>query len=84
MYRTALRTASRPAAGCLRAQTLRAAPRRFASTTSPAVKSRTWKGSAFRWGLAAAAVYYYNTSTIFMDDGATGMSLVYWTGGQWH
>ncbi|KAK3192648.1 Oxidoreductase [Lecanicillium sp. MT-2017a] len=74
MYRTALRTASRPAAGCLRAQTLRAAPRRFASTTSPADKSRTWKASAFRWGLAAAAVYYYNTSTIFMDDGATAQT----------
>lgn len=74
MYRTALRTASRPAAGCLRAHTLRAAPRRFASTTSPADKSRSWKGSAVRIGLAAAAVYYYNTSTIFMDDGVARMS----------
>ncbi|KAM0326540.1 hypothetical protein ACHAQA_006409 [Verticillium albo-atrum] len=36
----------------------------------PADKPRTWKGSALRWGLAGAAVYYYNTSTIFADEPA--------------
>ncbi|EGX94603.1 mitochondrial intermembrane space protein Mia40 [Cordyceps militaris CM01] len=67
MYRTTLRSASRPAAAGLRAQTLRSAPRRFAST-SPADKSRSWKGSAVRWALAGGAVYYYSTSTVFAEE----------------
>lgn len=64
MYRTALRAGARPALSSLRS----AAPRRFASTASPADKSRSWKSSAVRWGLAVGAVYYYNTSTAFADE----------------
>ncbi|KAM3554570.1 hypothetical protein ARSEF4850_006395 [Beauveria asiatica] len=67
MYRAALRSASRPAVAGLRASTLRSAPRRFAST-SPADKSRSWKGSAVRWALAGGAVYYYSTSTVFAEE----------------
>ncbi|KAK1246543.1 hypothetical protein MKX08_000345 [Trichoderma sp. CBMAI-0020] len=67
MYRTALRNASRPAAGTLRTAALRTAPRRFAST-APADRSRSWKSSALRWGLAVAGVYYYNTSSVFADE----------------
>ncbi|KAL7948784.1 hypothetical protein V8C42DRAFT_312321 [Trichoderma barbatum] len=66
MYRAALRTASRPAVAGLRTS-VRTAPRRFAST-APADKSRSWKSSAIRWGLAVAGVYYYNTSSVFADE----------------
>ncbi|KAK7420432.1 Oxidoreductase [Neonectria magnoliae] len=67
--RTALRAAaSRPAIASLRAATARAAPRRFTSTAAPGAKSRSWKGSAVRWGLAFGAVYYYNTSPVFADE----------------
>ncbi|RSL65259.1 Mitochondrial intermembrane space import and assembly protein 40 [Fusarium duplospermum] len=68
MYRTTLRSASRPVIASLRSNTLRAAPRRFASTATPADKSRTWKSSVARLGLAAAAVYYYNTSPVFAEE----------------
>ncbi|KAM0283981.1 hypothetical protein ACHAQH_002176 [Verticillium albo-atrum] len=68
MYRHTIRSVPR-AASALRQTTVRSAPRRFAST-APADKPRTWKGSALRWGLAGAAVYYYNTSTIFADEPA--------------
>ncbi|KAF4467827.1 mitochondrial intermembrane space import and assembly 40, partial [Fusarium albosuccineum] len=71
MYRTTLRSASRPVAASLRSTTLRAAPRRFASTAPPADKSRTWKSSAARLGLAFAAVYYYNTSPVFAEEAAS-------------
>ncbi|OAA80739.1 mitochondrial intermembrane space protein Mia40 [Akanthomyces lecanii RCEF 1005] len=67
MYRSVLRSASRPAVASLRAQALRSAPRRFAST-SPADKSRSWKGSAVRWALAGGAVYYYSTSSVFAEE----------------
>ncbi|TQV94022.1 hypothetical protein V2A60_002910 [Cordyceps javanica] len=67
MYRTALRSATRPAVAGLRAQALRSAPRRFVST-SPADKSRSWKGSAVRWALAGGAVYYYSTSSVFAEE----------------
>ncbi|KAH6968975.1 hypothetical protein DER45DRAFT_36064 [Fusarium avenaceum] len=68
MYRTTLRSASRPVIANLRSTTIRAAPRRFNSTASPADKSRSWKSSAMRLGLAFGAVYYYNTSPIFADE----------------
>ncbi|KAJ4327667.1 Oxidoreductase [Fusarium piperis] len=71
MYRTTLRSASRPVIATLRSSTLRAAPRRFASTAAPTGKSRTWKSSVARLGLAAAAVYYYNTSPVFADQAAS-------------
>ncbi|KAI9172617.1 mitochondrial intermembrane space import and assembly protein [Paramyrothecium foliicola] len=71
MYRTALRSGSRPALSGLRTSAVRAAPRRFASTASPADKPRSWKGSAVRWGLAVGAVYYYSTSPVFADEAPT-------------
>ncbi|KAF4450264.1 Mitochondrial intermembrane space import and assembly protein 40 [Fusarium austroafricanum] len=68
MYRITLRSASRPVIASLRSNTIRAVPRRFNSTASPADKSRTWKNSVLRLGLAFGAVYYYNTSPIFADE----------------
>ncbi|KAI5456986.1 hypothetical protein BGZ63DRAFT_408451 [Mariannaea sp. PMI_226] len=70
MYRSTLRSASRPVIASLRSSAVRAAaPQRFASTaSSPVNKSRSWKSSAARWGLAFGAVYYYNTSPIFADE----------------
>ncbi|KAF5560283.1 mitochondrial intermembrane space import assembly 40 [Fusarium phyllophilum] len=68
MYRTTMRSASRPVIASLRSTTIRAAPRRFNSTATPADKSRSWKGSVARLGLAFGAVYYYNTSPVFADE----------------
>jgi intermembrane space import and assembly protein 40 len=47
-----------------------AASRRFLSTAKPVQKSGSWKGTAVRWGLAGAAVYYYNTSNVFAEEPA--------------
>lgn len=60
----------RPAARALaRAPTVARGP---ASTrlisTGPAPKSRSWKNTAVRLGLAAGAVYYYNTSNVFAQE----------------
>ncbi|ETI20101.1 hypothetical protein G647_08135 [Cladophialophora carrionii CBS 160.54] len=41
--------------------------KRFAST-SPANARRSWKGTALRWGIAIAGVYYYNTSPVFAEQ----------------
>ncbi|KAK3904505.1 hypothetical protein C8A05DRAFT_13631 [Staphylotrichum tortipilum] len=80
MYRTALRSTPR----ALRATrpTLASGSRRLASTTpSPAPASKkskgSWKGTGLRWGVAAAAVYFYNTSPIFADE-LPGASLLDW------
>ncbi|OBS28506.1 hypothetical protein FPOA_02442 [Fusarium poae] len=62
-----MRSASRPVIASLRSSTIRAAPRRFAST-APADKPRSFKGSLVRLALAFGAVYYYNTSPIFADE----------------
>ncbi|VUC29527.1 unnamed protein product [Clonostachys rosea] len=70
MYRTALRTASRPALRCMRLQG-QTATKRFASTSKPADKPRSWKSAALRWGLAGGAIYYYSTSSLFADEVAT-------------
>ncbi|KAK1531965.1 CHCH domain-containing protein [Colletotrichum paranaense] len=66
MYRSGMRSAPR-ALSAARQSALRAAPRRFAST-APADKPRTWKGAAVRWGLAAGALYWYNTSPVFAEE----------------
>ncbi|EEH42244.1 uncharacterized protein PADG_07064 [Paracoccidioides brasiliensis Pb18] len=44
--------------------------RRYISSDSPAPsrKPRSWKGTALRWALAAGAVYYYNTSSVFSEE----------------
>ncbi|KAL2169167.1 hypothetical protein VTG60DRAFT_6407 [Thermothelomyces hinnuleus] len=65
MYRSALRIT--PSALRAARPTLASGSRRFAST-APARKKGSWKGTALRWGLAAAAVYYYNTSPLFADE----------------
>ncbi|KAF2435495.1 hypothetical protein EJ08DRAFT_645786 [Tothia fuscella] len=63
----------RPAYNCFRGSSLRAVsrtstqiPRRRFISTAP--KRSTWKGAAVRWGLAGAAVYYYNTSNVFAEE----------------
>jgi intermembrane space import and assembly protein 40 len=63
MYKTAFRAAPRR----LPSRPLNSA-RRFLSTAPPAQKRRSWKSSAARWGLAAAGVYYYNTSNVFAEE----------------
>ncbi|KAK3353985.1 hypothetical protein B0T25DRAFT_545777 [Lasiosphaeria hispida] len=65
MYRPALRSSS-SALRAVRPANL-ASSRRFLST-SPAATKRTWKGAGLRWGLAIAAVYFYNTNPIFADE----------------
>ncbi|KAI1918117.1 Oxidoreductase [Ophidiomyces ophidiicola] len=63
MFKSASRTALR------QARPLRLGQRqRFLSTAPPPQRSRGWKGTIVRWGLAAAAVYYYNTSTVFAEQ----------------
>ncbi|KAL8761825.1 MAG: hypothetical protein Q9184_002109, partial [Pyrenodesmia sp. 2 TL-2023] len=42
--------------------------RRFLSTAPPAQKSRSWKSTVARLGLAGGAIYYYNTSSLFADN----------------
>ncbi|EEP81519.1 coiled-coil-helix-coiled-coil-helix domain-containing protein 4 [Uncinocarpus reesii 1704] len=48
---------------------------RFISTAPPSQKSRSWKSTAVRWGLAVAAVYYYNTSTVFAEQPSQAVAL---------
>ncbi|KAF2768295.1 mitochondrial intermembrane space import and assembly protein 40 [Teratosphaeria nubilosa] len=67
MYRSALR---RGASSALRATTKQTAARRFLSTAPPHEKSRSWKSSLARWGLAGGLVYYYNTSSVFAEEPA--------------
>ena len=64
MYRAALRSSP----SSLRAvrPTVSSGSRRLLSTATRT--KGTWKGTGFRWGLAAAAVYFYNTSPIFADE----------------
>lgn len=66
MYRTALRSAP-SALRAVRPNTF-ASSRRLASTSAAAANKGTWKGTGLRWGLAIAAVYFYNTSPIFADE----------------
>ncbi|EER25402.1 CHCH domain containing protein [Coccidioides posadasii C735 delta SOWgp] len=66
MFRSASRTVLRQTHRLRLAQ--RQAGRRFVSTVPPSQKSRSWKSTVARWGLAAAAVYYYNTSTVFAEQ----------------
>ena len=48
------------------------APRaqRFLSIAPPPQKSRSWKNSAVRWGIAVGGLYYYNNSNVFADEPA--------------
>ncbi|KAI1092251.1 hypothetical protein F5B19DRAFT_231308 [Rostrohypoxylon terebratum] len=67
MYRSALRSTPR-VANAFRQTTISYGGRRFASTTPPAGKKRSWKSAAARWGLAAGAVYWYSTSAVFAEE----------------
>ncbi|PKY05029.1 intermembrane space protein [Aspergillus campestris IBT 28561] len=44
------------------------ATKRLISTGPAETKSRSWKNTAVRLGLAVGAVYYYNTSSVFADQ----------------
>ncbi|KAE8352181.1 hypothetical protein BDV28DRAFT_158093 [Aspergillus coremiiformis] len=60
----------RPASrALLRAPTVVRGPasRRLIST-APAESKRSWKNTAVRFGLAAGAIYYYNTSSVFAEN----------------
>ncbi|OTB10706.1 hypothetical protein K445DRAFT_322725 [Daldinia sp. EC12] len=67
MYRSALRSAPR-VANNLRSTIISPGARRFASTSSPADRRRSWKSAAVRWGLAVGAVYWYSTSAVFAEE----------------
>jgi len=67
MFRPTARIALRSAAQSSLAPSRTAAGRRFASS-SPVNARRSWKSSAVRWGLAAAFIYYYNTSPVFAEQ----------------
>lgn len=61
----------RPASRALRAPAFAVrgpVARRFISTAQPQEKSRSWKSTAARLGLAIGAVYYYNTSSVFAQE----------------
>jgi intermembrane space import and assembly protein 40 len=45
-----------------------AAPSRRPLSTAATPKKRSWKGAAFRWGLAGAGLYYYNTNDFFGEQ----------------
>lgn len=72
MYRASLRSSAQ-IARTLRHPAVSGNARRFASTS--AGSSGTWKGAAARWGVAAAALYWYNTSPIFADEATRHNSL---------
>ncbi|KAF2502374.1 hypothetical protein BU16DRAFT_521112 [Lophium mytilinum] len=68
MFRPTSRLIARPSA--FRSLSRASPTRRFISTAPPSQKSRSWKSAAARWGLAAGAVYYYNTSSVFAEEPA--------------
>lgn len=51
------------------------ASRRLISTAPAEPKSRSWKNTAVRLGLAAGAVYYYNTSDLFAENPSCTLNL---------
>ncbi|KAK7523293.1 intermembrane space protein [Phyllosticta citriasiana] len=68
MFRPATRAALQSAARSQRPLARAPSATRFLSTAPPTQKSRSWKSSFVRWGLAIGAVYYYNTSNVFADQ----------------
>ncbi|CAK7265685.1 Oxidoreductase [Sporothrix epigloea] len=68
MYRASLRSSAN-FARTVRQPAVSRCAQRFASTAAGR-SSGTWKGAATRWGLAAGALYWYNTSPIFADEAA--------------
>ncbi|KAH7026907.1 hypothetical protein B0J12DRAFT_745920 [Macrophomina phaseolina] len=71
MFRPASRVVVRAASSSPRAvHRAPAVQRRLISTAPPTQKSRSWKSSLVRWGIAGAAIYYYNTSNVFAEEPA--------------
>ncbi|EAW11952.1 coiled-coil-helix-coiled-coil-helix domain-containing protein [Aspergillus clavatus NRRL 1] len=64
MFRPAARVLARAPGVAVRGP----AGRRLISTAPPDTKSRSWKNSVIRLGLAAGFVYYYNTSNVFAEQ----------------
>ncbi|KAE8378480.1 hypothetical protein BDV26DRAFT_261514 [Aspergillus bertholletiae] len=50
------------------------ASRRLISTAPAESKPRSWKNSVVRLGLAAGAIYYYNTSNVFAENPSFSLS----------
>ena len=67
MYRPASRALLRTAQASL-APGRTVSGRRFLTTKPTHLRSRSWKSSALRWGLAIAGIYFYNTSSAFADQ----------------
>src|SRR2546421_2026426 len=67
MYRPASRALLRAAQGSF-APGRTVSGRRFLTTEPTHRRSRSWKSSALRWGLAIAGIYFYNTSSAFADQ----------------
>lgn len=75
MFRPASRVVVRAASSSPRAvHRAPAVQRRLISTAPPTQKSRSWKSSLVRWGIAGAAIYYYNTSNVFAEEPACKQS----------
>ncbi|EEH35865.2 hypothetical protein PAAG_00188 [Paracoccidioides lutzii Pb01] len=71
MFRSASRSVLRASSSAPTPRHIRLAQaRRYISSDSPAPsrKPRSWKGTVLRWALAAGAVYYYNTSSVFAEE----------------
>ncbi|MCJ1228019.1 Oxidoreductase [Toensbergia leucococca] len=70
MYKAAPRSLLRQSLPLLR----RTPRQRLLSTAPPSQKSRSWKSSAARWGLAIGGIYYYNTSNVFAEEPAYSLA----------
>ncbi|KAJ5176536.1 Mitochondrial intermembrane space import and assembly protein 40 [Penicillium canariense] len=64
MFRPAARALARAPVVAARSP----ASTRLISTAGPTSKSRSWKSTAVRLGLAGGAIYYYNTSSTFAQE----------------
>ncbi|KAI9799581.1 MAG: hypothetical protein M1825_004507 [Sarcosagium campestre] len=69
MLRPTLRPSYRVAQSTSRAFPLPKS-RRCLSFAPPSQKSRSWKSSTVRWGLALGGLYYYSTSNAFAEEPA--------------
>jgi hypothetical protein len=64
MFRPVARALARAPAVAARSP----ASTRLISTAGPTSKSRSWKNTFVRLGLAGGAIYYYNTSSAFAQE----------------
>jgi hypothetical protein len=64
MFRPVARALARAPAVAARSP----ASTRLISTAGPTSKSRSWKSTFARLGLAGGAIYYYNTSSAFAQE----------------